>query len=143
MEDDPGKRCLKSIDPNISTHVLRMEDDQKKAGMQKKHRAFQPTSSAWRTTAAPNLNRRKKYYFNPRPPHGGRQNYLYVQSLPPKFQPTSSAWRTTLGETIQRLQIYYFNPRPPHGGRPKKGGHAKKAPCISTHVLRMEDDWMT
>ena len=34
-----------------------------------------------------------------------------------------------------------FNPRPPHGGRLMQTDYLIQSIIISTHVLRMEDDW--
>ena len=55
---------------------------------------FQSTPSAWRETTATLSAERNVPYFNPLPPHGGRQ--------------------TNCGESRKQK---HFNPLPPHGGR--------------------------
>ena len=100
---------------------------------------FQSTPSAWRETVMTSATKRKRLYFNPLPPHGGRhipdaedtkQNHFHP--LPPHggrprhnhggtddriFQSTPSAWR----ETDQPLSRDTHQP-------------------ISIHSLRMEGD---
>ena len=80
--------------------------------------AFQPTSSAWRTTCKNCTNLIIDGDFNPRPPHGGRRYLAFLYFEVPK----------------------YFNPRPPHGGRRNVIYQGIVTSVISTHVLRMEDD---
>ena len=58
-------------------------------------------------------------YFNPLPPHGGRQD---------------SFWRT-----FRRCK--HFNPLPPHGGRLYNNADGLKQLEISIHSLRMEGDF--
>ena len=104
---------------NISIHVLREEDDTPPSGL----------------TAL-------SFYFNPRPPRGGRLRHMCVQTFTAQFQSTSSARRTTQRQLYTRYPgaisihvlreeddknciIYftkrrYFNPRPPRGGRQQK-----------------------
>ncbi len=78
----------------ISIHVLREEDDEPTAP---------PTAML--------------FYFNPRPPRGGRRH-----------------GRSEGGRTE------YFNPRPPRGGRPRQLRQTAPPEGISIHVLREEDD---
>ena len=56
---------------------------------------FQSTPSAWRETWPPHMCRVVLPYFNPLPPHGGRQSSLNIFCI------------------FNR----HFNPLPPHGGR--------------------------
>ena len=79
----------------ISIHVLRVEDDSRNKGALK-----------------------CMYYFNPRPPCGGRPGTRKHLTLLLLFQSTSSVWRTT------------------KGAYPLVGSVA-----ISIHVLRVEDDF--
>ena len=123
---------------------------------------FQSTSPVWRTTAwqtrcggcrvisihvprvedDPELADEEElpFYFNPRPPCGGRHNIGFVKCFYKLFQSTSPVWRTTVplgrGEVSKTISIHVprveddvrpkhprsdfadFNPRPPCGGRP-------------------------
>ena len=79
-------------------------------------------------------------YFNPLPPHGGRQplpgshggekqisihslrmegdaTFPFVFTYPRKFQSTPSAWRETFTISSVWSVLRNFNPLPPHGGR--------------------------
>ena len=101
--------------------------------------AFQSTPSAWRETVMTSATKRKRLYFNPLPPHGGRhipdaedtkQNHFnplpphggrqtnhYSETLTSPFQSTPSAWRETSSDWMSR-----------------------RRPDISIHSLRMEGD---
>ena len=89
---------------------------------------FQSTSSARRTTLPGLPSRRRRFYFNPRPPRGGRLSITDTSLLPYKFQSTSSARRTTRLAQGRWKQVQHFNPRPPRGGRHKvnRGYRAKR-----------------
>ena len=78
---------------------------------------FQSTPSAWRETAGETSIHTNHCYFNPLPPHGGRQNRNVFQN-----------------------QKKNFNPLPPHGGRPSCTFLYPPPPDISIHSLRMEGD---
>ena len=115
MEGDPGKPVYTLIIA-ISIHSLRMEGDK----------------SHCTSKIIPG-------YFNPLPPHGGRQNRIHINVLHESFQSTPSAWRETAlrhhigklyGISIHSLRMEgdhhgihamhgtcNFNPLPPHGGR--------------------------
>ena len=57
-------------------------------------------------------------YFNPRPPHGGRQ--IVADSVPVGI-PISIHALLTEGDFRHLHAVFTpfnFNPRPPHGGRP-------------------------
>ena len=101
-------------------------------------------------------------YFNPLPPHGGRQCTFSSMPSSSTFQSTPSAWRETtipmfffVPETISihslrmegdqpssRLSPGFrdFNPLPPHGGRPLLVHINGVLFVISIHSLRMEGD---
>ena len=57
------------------------------------------------------------FYFNPRPPRGGRLRFSFRWSMLAKFQSTPSARRATLVSMVLHTFLCYFNPRPPRGGR--------------------------
>ena len=101
---------------------------------------FQSTPSAWRETACCPAAFLHYRYFNPLPPHGGRQalnigfpqcSHISIHSLRMEgdagysystfsvflFQSTPSAWRETIHVKRYRLRV-----------------------CISIHSLRMEGD---
>ena len=56
---------------------------------------FQSTPSAWRETYRGFPIRPPKLYFNPLPPHGGRQALCFYCVNRRTFQSTPSAWRET------------------------------------------------
>ena len=58
---------------HISIHSLRMEGDLVSAKENQIFRVFQSTPSAWRETVAEVYFCLWLWYFNPLPPHGGRQ----------------------------------------------------------------------
>ena len=115
-------RMLRIQNKIISIHSLRMEGDP-------------DTTTEVQTTE----------YFNPLPPHGGRQTNHYSETLTSPFQSTPSAWRETSSDWMSRrrpdISIHslrmegdvvsvavsgkplYFNPLPPHGGRQKTSRH--------------------
>ena len=108
------RRCRYNV---ISIHSLRMEGDD--GFKMKKHLEplFQSTPSAWRETQRLNDLRQCINYFNPLPPHGGRQVTLHVQNHTRLFQSTPSAWRETYLKNFRPVII-----------------------AISIHSLRMEGD---
>ena len=57
-------------------------------------------------------------YFNPLPPHGGRQAIPKPSAKESTFQSTPSTRRETASQLALHRQDRYFNPLPPHGGRP-------------------------
>jgi len=80
-------------------------------------RVFQSTPPAWGATYLAPPHCLQDFYFNPRPPHGGRQ---LIQRFPrrvfsisihaPRMGGDCLPWNSFPGAS-------YFNPRPPHGGR--------------------------
>ena len=145
---------------------------------------FQSTPSAWRETSSKigwrglakisihslrmegdsnrTVTEQRKGYFNPLPPHGGRQKVTSSANDTKAFQSTPSAWRETyLKRQIESKQLFqstpsawretvllamictissYFNPLPPHGGRRVIHFSDRFACHISIHSLRMEGD---
>ena len=101
--------------------------------------AFQSKPSVGRATAAHKARHRAFFYFNPRPPWGGRLDAFHgiaptgtFQSTPSVgratntagmltpcliFQSTPSVGRATSPRRIPFPQQLHFNPRPPWGGR--------------------------
>ena len=59
----------------------------------------------------------RDYYFNPRPPWGGRPIQTVFEILLVVFQSTPSVGRATKGMIENGKQHIHFNPRPPWGGR--------------------------
>ena len=124
----------------ISIHSLRMEGDREIADIQTADMLFQSTPSAWRETSCRQRKGVCYVYFNPLPPHGGRQLVLFFLMIQLLFQSTPSAWRETSAVFLHAAQVIfqstpsawretflklggstkwkYFNPLPPHGGRP-------------------------
>ena len=60
----------------ISIHSLRMEGDPCTYSFEPVTRSFQSTPSAWRETYANTAACTFRGYFNPLPPHGGRQCHI-------------------------------------------------------------------
>ena len=134
----------------ISIHVLRVEDDRTKSSSWISRTLFQSTSSVWRTTIFLAFCKLTLWYFNPRPPCGGRllgwccwcKIFSDFNPRPPcggrpikstfsvdkyLFQSTSSVWRTTRGTDRGVTIRYDFNPRPPCGGRRARTAAAEEA----------------
>ncbi len=103
------------------------------------------------------------FYFNPRPPWGGRRLWLGSTGLLYRFQSTPSVGRATsktyqtffpkfkfqstpsVGRATPPLQELVtqsanFNPRPPWGGRPPNLQAYTLSTSISIHALRGEGD---
>ena len=134
---------------SISIHSLRMEGDPFCSAAYAADKPFQSTPSAWRETPVNVLPNPISWYFNPLPPHGGRQytrvviprsRRISIHSLRMEgdrlsrnsfaftsiFQSTPSAWRETeFGEGIAHVATD-FNPLPPHGGRPQRTGNQRQ-----------------
>ena len=147
---------------HISIHSLRMEGDTTHCVVYLYGCTFQSTPSAWRETAAAILNMTVTFYFNPLPPHGGRQQSGARLRHVKIFQSTPSAWRETHPTANVNPDSAHFNPLPPHGGRPSADSSApisvrfQSTPSawretvavpvdsagnlISIHSLRMEGD---
>ena len=125
---------------------------------------FLSTPSARRATACENHRTRPECYFYPRPPRGGRPDYLlsvgvsllYFYPRPPRggrrvswqcqernrpFLSTPSARRATSIFKKKTTAKTYFYPRPPRGGRRVIDGNNAVSYEISIHALREEGDW--
>ena len=113
------------LDIDISIHSLRVEGDFYRRQAQAYPMIFQSTPSVWRETLILLSTEKKKGYFNPLPPCGGRLDYkldrqiqriisihslrvegdktpsLLVLTLK-RFQSTPSVWRETL---LVRLSV--------------------------------------
>ena len=151
------------VQPPISIHALREEGDRHFVKWSDVPKVFQSTPSARRATSkaqavtdvkiisihalreegdaeSRRLYQRYVYYFNPRPPRGGRHKAAdaaekearisihalreegdvdgsSVDMYKIKFQSTPSARRATSTTTKSCPSLHYFNPRPPRGGR--------------------------
>ena len=86
-----------TVDVEISIHALREEGDVTTLNYPKIIRKFQSTPSARRATKKARPTLTATYYFNPRPPRGGRpcccENKQLIGDL---FQSTPSARRATI-----------------------------------------------
>ena len=149
----------------ISIHALREEGDRKIGAGRCFGRLFQSTPSVGRATNGIQLGLQRIgisihalrgegdpstrpagaawWYFNPRPPWGGRLLFMLLKEGMIRFQSTPSVGRATSvfqpvigmenisihalrGEgdkqpSVVRASDFYFNPRPPWGGRPTNG----------------------
>ena len=107
VEDDRYMQ-LYACKYGISIHVLRVEDDIDFVEIVKEIVIFQSTSSVWRTTRPVTGSKENGYYFNPRPPCGGRLDASVPEVLVMLFQSTSSVWRTTpdslVGDFLAQFQ---------------------------------------
>ena len=134
---DPEAQRLPLI---ISIHALRGEGDHGIPPFSVKFTMrFQSTPSVGRATQNNTPKKARAYYFNPRPPWGGRlvivafkfvtvrfqstpsvgrATFLPKDSdTPVKFQSTPSVGRATIFDLESENARLNFNPRPPWGGR--------------------------
>ena len=81
-------------------------------------------------------------YFNPLPPHGGRQITLHVKNCSRLFQSTPSAWRETMLR-LRWLVICIFQSTPSAWRETRHALQGCVQLCISIHSLRMEGDFIT
>ena len=100
---------------------------------------FQSTPSIRRATRDTSPSSARPFYFNPRPPYGGRQLTFARRCVLFYFNPRPPYG----GRQVMRLKGLldpHFNPRPPYGGRPR--GRSLMAPpsLISIHALHTEGD---
>ena len=131
--------CVSGFCIFISIHSLRVEGDAAGVKRTRNILIFQSTPSVWRETVIWEMQRKRRKYFNPLPPCGGRHviapnSHLvqYFNPLPPcggrrfwfrfgvyseQFQSTPSVWRETAPVIHVTCQCRDFNPRPPCGGR--------------------------
>ena len=151
----------------ISTHALLAEGDRLTEAISALEPEFQPTPSSRRATASTTPSTFSRFYFNPRPPRGGRPSdqarvrncTFHFNPRPPRggrlnrngptflllrFQPTPSSRRATRHSPARpRRRPTYFNPRPPRGGRRHQPPHPGPGGRISTHALLAEGDRLT
>ena len=83
---------------------------------------------------------REERNFNPRSPHGERQNVSAFDVRQTRdFNPRSphGERRTSPGGAMESR---YFNPRSPHGERPRTDAHAPPCESISIHAPRTGSD---
>ena len=78
--------------------------------------------------------------FYPRPPYGGRPNWLDRGMSVPGFLSSPSIRRATHGRPFRRLGAGSFYPRPPYGGRPHRPRTAAHALGLSILALHTEGD---
>ena len=93
-----GRRLQGELTVNttmISIHSLRMEGDLPQIIDAAVTMLFQSTPSAWRETVVKSSWLSRISYFNPLPPHGGRQCTFSSMPSSSAFQSTPSAWRET------------------------------------------------
>ena len=165
MEGDPVSE-VDAVLQSISIHSLRMEGDVDVAEGVKADTVFQSTPSAWRETWTLQRVSRLTRYFNPLPPHGGRQQSCSFWTQLVQFQSTPSTRRETQsgrhdhdrchisihslhteGDKFQFFALpksMYFNPLPPHGGR-RRNSAARTMPDTfqSTPSTRRETHFLT
>ena len=158
----PSKGGRAPILQTISIHALREEGNQHGAAVGVKYYVFLSTPSARRATRRPSLPPGRLSDFYPRPPRGGRHDYLRTNVGLQLFLSTPSARRATpvipgsppgLSISIHALReegdaaiaarrplSNDFYPRPPRGGR-RGGRRGNPLPeSISIHALREEGD---
>ena len=111
------------LHPYISIHVPRVEDD---------------SEGGRRRT--PNTD------FNPRPPGGGRLQWILPQTEESLFQSTSPGWRTTM-RILLLMFSYPFQSTSPGWRTTRLFSNCRSRESISIHVPRVEDDtvleWMS
>ena len=126
---------------SISIHALREEGDNEQSGDFEEAKEFLSTPSARRATSCARLLCRPSRYFYPRPPRGGRPDYINaiewtdvisIHALREEgdfiswlslaaeqgFLSTPSARRATALHLEHYPVKWNFYPRPPRGGRP-------------------------
>ena len=112
------RNCEKNrIFRNISIHSLRMEGDTADAAVGGVI-SISIHSLRMEGDALYNADCFLLPYFNPLPPHGGRQLRYTHGIRATAFQSTPSAWRETHYLSGHPEVLRNFNPLPPHGGRP-------------------------
>ena len=131
----PAGRCR-----TISIHALREEGDGTFHFHVTLSGQFQSTPSARRATPVELAPRCLPFYFNPRPPRGGRRG---------KFCRACKSYGISIHALREEgdrsfllcLAVHtHFNPRPPRGGRRSPPPNHRPRPCISIHALREEGD---
>ena len=101
--------------------------------------AFLSTPSARRATWPLRPAPQPAYHFYPRPPRGGRLDYLRRSPLYTHFYPRPPRGGRHVISGLSRL-FFYFYPRPPRGGRRCQEERKAHRKGISIHALREEGD---
>ena len=126
--------------PYISIHAPREGGDDSDRSKRQKDGRFQSTPPARGATPASPAGRCCWWYFNPRPPRGGRPAFL---CLADHAADISIHAPREGGDYIFRphgLRQHHFNPRPPRGGRHSHVGHSRCWSLISIHAPREGGD---
>ena len=126
----------------ISIHSLRMEGDVPFVVNPDGTVTFQSTPSAWRETTTESVVAQKANYFNPLPPHGGRQLDADSKPLSGAFQSTPSAWRETSRRSTT-IAATIFQSTPSAWRETPISALELSGLTISIHSLRMEGDSKT
>ena len=114
-EGDNGDIALADI-VTISIHALRGEGDQESIANLGQKFYFNPRPP-WGGRRFEPVAFSSPPYFNPRPPWGGRPVVEYINRIRHIFQSTPSVGRATVHRLHGCHTHPYFNPRPPWGGR--------------------------
>ena len=101
----------------ISIHVPRMGDDRWLFFLHPVSNYFNPRPPHGGRQLRSTANVKVKHDFNPRPPRGGRLMGFLMSFRILIFQSTSPAWGTTYQWGMLFVGVANFNPRPPRGGR--------------------------
>ena len=111
------KEDNKTMTLEISIHALREEGDQSAKDKRSKSWEFLSTPSARRATSAARSGLPRVLYFYPRPPRGGRPEYLGDLRVIKEI--SIHALREEGDEFIDFIleALSNFYPRPPRGGR--------------------------
>ena len=146
----------------ISIHALREEGDAASAVTTRPTTIFLSTPSARRATPAGRAGGKMGKNFYPRPPRGGRREFLRSCAGSWRFLSTPSARRATgrspTHQPPKKISIHAlreegdrpgrtaagpgrdFYPRPPRGGRLGRRSCNAATKSISIHALREEGD---
>ena len=111
----PRRKC------SISIHALRGEGDAKRSLDANGYFYFNPRPP-WGGRRKDCIHKDVCHmHFNPRPPWGGRRVAASIACVTNSFQSTPSVGRATESTVEYTRQHLNFNPRPPWGGRRSTG----------------------
>ena len=110
--------------------------------VRKKYRVFQPTLPARGATQRGHHVRSRNQNFNPRSPHGERQNRFLSRQRNTEFQPTLPARGATATRRNWRSAAQ-FQPTLPARGATVPKAHSYSILVISTHAPRTGSDGST
>ena len=123
----------------ISIHSLRMEGDHNIFIRIRHPVGISIHSLRMEGDGFPEIHVPLPAYFNPLPPHGGRQTSVRKNRRKFNFNPLPPhGGRPVLMRNVRSIEN--FNPLPPHGGRLPFSAFPFPHPLISIHSLRMEGD---